>query len=75
MGHHLTGDLLAPFGHLLRGLLPERRLRAEVLESLVTQRALLAEAQARRIAIPDSKLRDAILSIEGLKKPDGSFDR
>lgn len=49
--------------------------RAEVLESLITQRALLTEAQAQRITIPDAKLRDAILSIQGLKKPDGSFDR
>lgn len=49
--------------------------RREVLEGLVAQKALLADAASRRISVPDAKLREAIASIQGLKKPDGSFDR
>ena len=49
--------------------------RAEVLEGLIAQRALLAEANKKHIQVPDEKLRQAILSIPGVKKADGSFDR
>lgn len=56
-------------------LLDNDAARAEVLESLIAQRALLAESSARKVSVPDEKLRDAILSIPGLKKPDGTFDR
>lgn len=49
--------------------------RKEVLEGLIAQKALLGDAQAKRVSVPDARLRDSILSIQGLTKPDGSFDR
>lgn len=49
-------------------------LRGEVLESLVTQRALLLEAFKQRIFVSDDALRRMILSIPDLVKNDGSFD-
>ncbi len=49
--------------------------RKEVLEGLVAQKALLADANERRVSVPDARLRDAIVSISGLTKSDGSFDR
>ena len=49
--------------------------RSEVLEGLIAQKALLAEANARQIHVPDEKLRQAILTIPGVKKADGTFDR
>ena len=55
-------------------LLDSPAARAEVLESLIAQRALALEAQTRHISVTDELLRKTILQIPGLRKPDGSFD-
>jgi peptidyl-prolyl cis-trans isomerase D len=49
--------------------------RKEVLEGLVAQRALLADASAKKVSVPDARLRGAIIAIPGLTKADGTFDR
>ncbi len=49
-------------------------VRQEILEGLVAQRALLVEAHARRAAVSDARLREAISTIPGLSQPDGRFD-
>jgi len=49
--------------------------RREVLEGLIAQRALLNEAVSHHVWVSDDQLREAIVSISGLSKPDGSFDR
>ena len=56
-------------------MLDNDNARKEVLEGLIAQRALLTDAEAKRVSIPDERLRDAITSIPGLTKQDGSFDR
>lgn len=48
--------------------------RAELIEGLVAQRALVLEAQERGVHVSDARLREAIRSIPGLARPDGSFD-
>jgi peptidyl-prolyl cis-trans isomerase D len=48
--------------------------RNEVLEGLIAQKALLAEAAAKRISVSDERLRESIASIPGLKSADGTFD-
>ena len=48
--------------------------RAQTLEGLITQQAMLAEARSKHISVPDSEIRKAILSIEGLTGEDGKFD-
>jgi len=55
-------------------LLDSPAARAEVLESLIAQRALALEAQARHVSVTDEQLRNTILQIPGLRRPDGSFD-
>ncbi len=48
--------------------------RTEILEGLIAQRVIAGEAGARRIAVTDARVREAILGIPGLRKEDGSFD-
>ena len=48
--------------------------RAQTLEGLITQQAVLAEARSKHIAVPPSEVQKAILGIEGLTGPDGKFD-
>lgn len=48
--------------------------RTELLEGLIAQRAIALESVARRVHVGDAQLREAILSIPGLKRDDGSFD-
>ena len=48
--------------------------RAQTLEALITQQALLAEARAKRIAVPPTDVQKAVLAIEGLTGADGRFD-
>jgi peptidyl-prolyl cis-trans isomerase D len=56
------------------GLLDNAAMRAEILEGLVTQRALALEAIEQRIVVSDESLRRAIFAIPDLLRPDGSFD-
>ncbi|MFP5462123.1 MAG: SurA N-terminal domain-containing protein [Gammaproteobacteria bacterium] len=49
-------------------------VRAEILEGLIAQRALLADAVEKRITVGDARLREAIRGIPGLVQADGSFD-
>jgi peptidyl-prolyl cis-trans isomerase D len=65
----MFGDRIDP------SLLDSGAMRAEVLEGLITQRALLNEAQAQRIAISNDALRRTILEIPELLGPDGRFDK
>lgn len=51
---------------------PEARNR--ILDGLITQRALLAQAIEHRIAVPDERLRETIRGIPGLTGADGTFD-
>ncbi len=55
-------------------LLDSDAARAQILDGLISQHALLAEANAKRIAVPDGQLRRAIVGIPGLAGPDGRFD-
>jgi peptidyl-prolyl cis-trans isomerase D len=55
-------------------LLDTEQSRKEILDSLVTQKALGVEAARRNISVTDGQVREAINGIEGLKKPDGTFD-
>jgi len=48
--------------------------RIELLEGLISQRVIAQESVARRVYVGDAQLREAILSIPGLKRDDGSFD-
>lgn len=48
--------------------------RAQILDGLIAQRVLLAEAIDKRIAVPDDQLRRAIAAIPGLVGSDGKFD-
>ncbi|MFZ9407136.1 MAG: SurA N-terminal domain-containing protein [Burkholderiaceae bacterium] len=48
--------------------------RAEILENLISQRAVAQQASKSRIAVTDEQVRKAILEIPGLARPDGSFD-
>jgi peptidyl-prolyl cis-trans isomerase D len=61
-------------GELDPALVDTAALRAEVLESLVTQRALLSEAREQRVVITDDELRRTILAMPELRREDGSFD-
>lgn len=49
-------------------------MRAEIVNSLVVQRLLAQKAYAEHIAVPDAQLRKVIAGIDGLRRPDGSFD-
>jgi peptidyl-prolyl cis-trans isomerase D len=48
--------------------------RREVLEGLIDQRVLSVHARERKITVSDDRLREAIMSIAGLTRPDGTFD-
>ena len=49
--------------------------RAEVLDGLIAQKAMLLEASRHRLSVSDDRLREMISGFPGLKKADGSFDR
>ncbi|MEN9762916.1 MAG: hypothetical protein RI906_2742, partial [Pseudomonadota bacterium] len=49
-------------------------MRSEILEGLIVQRALAANADKQKIIVTDARLREAIRAIPGLTRPDGSFD-
>ncbi len=55
-------------------LLDTPEVRNQILDGLITQRALLAQAISHRIAVPDEKLRETIRGIPGLTDADGAFD-
>lgn len=55
-------------------LLDTPAIKQEILENLIAQRALSAEAARLRLAVPDSVLQQAILEIPGLIGADGKFD-
>ncbi|MGE0311581.1 MAG: SurA N-terminal domain-containing protein [Lautropia sp.] len=48
--------------------------RAQTLEQLITQQALLAEARRRGVTVADAEVQKAILAIPGLVGADGKFD-
>jgi peptidyl-prolyl cis-trans isomerase D len=48
--------------------------RAQTLEGLITQQAMLAEARSKHIAVPPTEVQKAVLGIEGLTGEDGKFD-
>ena len=48
--------------------------RAEILENLISQRAIAVQAAKARVTVTDEQVRRAILEIPGLARPDGSFD-
>ena len=48
--------------------------RKEILEGLISQRTVAAEAASRQIAVTDERVRQTILSIPGLRREDGTFD-
>jgi peptidyl-prolyl cis-trans isomerase D len=48
--------------------------RKEVLDGLIAQKAIAADAAQRKIVVTDEQVRQYILSVPGLRKPDGSFD-
>jgi peptidyl-prolyl cis-trans isomerase D len=56
------------------GMLDTPEARSELLEGLVAQRAMAAEAAARKIAVTDDRVRQTIMAIPGLTREDGSFD-
>lgn len=45
-----------------------------VLDNLISQRVLAAEASRQNLTVPDQALQQAILSMPGLTGPDGKFD-
>jgi peptidyl-prolyl cis-trans isomerase D len=49
--------------------------RNQVLDGLVAQHALLAEAARTHLSVSDERVRETILGIPGLTRPDGSFDK
>lgn len=55
-------------------LLDTPEMTNEILDSLISRRALLLEAERQRITVTDERLRDAIGAISGLRRPDGGFD-
>lgn len=56
-------------------LLDSAETRNQILDSLISQRALVAEARSHRIGATDDQVRQMVRSIPGLTLPDGSFDR
>lgn len=52
---------------------PEARSR--ILENLIAQKTIASRATASRVVVTDQRVQQTILGIEGLKKPDGSFDK
>jgi peptidyl-prolyl cis-trans isomerase D len=61
-------------GQVDASLLDTAPARNEVLDGLIAQRVLLAHALETHVGVTDEKLRQTILSIPGLRKPDGGFD-
>src|SRR5690606_3515080 len=55
-------------------LLDSAEARNQILDGVIAQRVLLAEAIDRRISVPDEQLRRTIREIPGLTGPDGKFD-
>ncbi|MCL4182105.1 MAG: SurA N-terminal domain-containing protein [Burkholderiaceae bacterium] len=55
-------------------MLENAEARNQILDGLIAQRALLAEAIDKRISVPDEQLRSTIRAIPGLTGSDGSFD-
>lgn len=55
-------------------MLDSPEMTSEILEGLIAKRALLIEAERRRITTSDARLRESIGAITGLRRPDGSFD-
>jgi peptidyl-prolyl cis-trans isomerase D len=64
----MLGDAVDP------AMLDTPAARTELLEGLISQRAMAAQAAARQVAVSDDRLRQTVLSIPGLTRPDGSFD-
>ncbi len=56
-------------------LLESPEMRGQILDGLISQRALVAEARSYHIGITDDQVRQAVRSIPGLTLPDGTFDR
>lgn len=48
--------------------------KQNILDELIAQRALAAEAAKNNLSVSDQALQRTILDIPGLKKPDGQFD-
>lgn len=48
--------------------------RQAVLDNLIAQKAIAAEAMRAHVSVSDAELQQAILQIPNLQKPDGSFD-
>jgi peptidyl-prolyl cis-trans isomerase D len=61
-------------GQIDASLLDTPAARREVLDGLIVERVLQAEAARRHLTVSDEQLRAAILEIPGLRKDDGSFD-
>ena len=55
-------------------LLDNAEARNQILDGLIAQRVLLAQAIDSRISVPDEQLRRTIRDIPGLTGPDGKFD-
>jgi peptidyl-prolyl cis-trans isomerase D len=55
-------------------LLDTPEARQAVLDNLIAQKAIEAEAVRSKVSVSDAELQRAILQIPDLKKPDGSFD-
>lgn len=55
-------------------LLDTPESRQNVLDNLIAQHVLAAEAVENRLTVPDRVLQQAILDIPGLVGPDGKFD-
>lgn len=48
--------------------------RQQTLEQLIMRRVVEREAATRGLLVTDERVREEILGIEGLRKPDGGFD-
>lgn len=64
----MLGDAVDP------AMLDTPAARTELLEGLIAQRTIAAQAAARQIAVTDERVRQTVLAIPGLTRPDGSFD-
>ncbi len=61
-------------GHVDPELVDGQGMRAEILEGLITRRALWSQAIEQGIGVSDQALQRTILAIPELRRPDGSFD-
>lgn len=48
--------------------------RQDILDNLIAQKVLAAEAANKQLTVSDQQLQQTILGIPGLTKPDGTFD-